>query len=93
MTKKIGKKGLMIILGGILTLLIVPGIAAGALVQGQTLQNGTLWITTYQTPTGTQYPQPFDSFHAKFQTLIGRLKTDPQSTSSHPGTKVSNSYR
>ena len=64
MTKKIGKKGLIIILGGILTLLIVPGIAAGALVQGQTLQNGTLWITTYQTPTGTQYPQPFDSFHA-----------------------------
>lgn len=45
-------------------LIVLPAIATAGLVQGQSLPNGTLFITSYQTPLGTQYPQPFDSFHA-----------------------------
>jgi hypothetical protein len=39
------------------------------LVQGQVNKHGTLWIVSYQTPTGNQYPHPFDSLHANNLTL------------------------
>jgi hypothetical protein len=62
-------KLLTIILIGLISITIATGTAQGHLVQGQVNQNGTLWFISYQTPSGTQYPSPFDSFHANNLTL------------------------
>lgn len=44
-------------------------ITSFTLVQGQSLQNGTLFIVSYNTPTGQEYPQPFQPIHANNLTL------------------------
>ena len=62
-------KLLTIILIGLISITIATGTAQGHLVQGQVNQNGTLWFISYSTPSGTQYPSPFDSFHANNLTL------------------------
>ena len=54
----------------VLITLMGTGIASANLVQGQVNQNGTLWIISYQTPTGTEYPQPFNNFHANNLSLL-----------------------
>ncbi len=46
-------------------LLLIPAASASPqLLQGEVLPNGTLWIVSYQTPTGSEFPQPFQYFHA-----------------------------
>lgn len=54
----------------VLITLMGSGIASANLIQGQVNSNGTLWIISYQTPTGTQYPQPFNDFHANNLSLL-----------------------
>ena len=54
----------------VLITLMGTGIASANLVQGQVNPNGTLWIISYQTPTGTEYPQPFNNFHANNLSLL-----------------------
>ena len=54
----------------VLLTLMGTGIASANLIQGQVNQNGTLWIISYQTPTGTEYPQPFNDFHANNLSLL-----------------------
>ena len=54
----------------VLITLMGTGIASANLVQGQVNSNGTLWIISYQTPTGTHYPQPFNDFHANNLSLL-----------------------
>jgi hypothetical protein len=49
--------------------ILIAGTAHAGLIQGQVNQNGTLWIVSYQTPTGDHYPQPFAAFHANNLTL------------------------
>lgn len=44
-------------------------ISSFTLVQGQSLQNGTLFIVSYNTPAGQEYPQPFQPIHANNLTL------------------------
>ena len=44
-------------------------ITSFTLVQGQSLQNGTLFIVSYNTPAGQEYPQPFQPIHANNLTL------------------------
>ena len=54
----------MIILGVLISILLLGSVSHAGLIQGQVNQNGTLWIVSYQTPSGNQYPQPFDAIHA-----------------------------
>lgn len=42
----------------------------GNFIQGQTTSNGTLYIVSYNTPTGYQYPEPFQSIHANSFVII-----------------------
>ena len=52
------------IMAVLLISIAITGTAHAQLVQGQVNQNGTLWIVSYETPTGTHYPEPFQTFHA-----------------------------
>jgi len=61
---------LIIIAIALIGILSTTGLAEGAVLhQGQVNSNGTLWIISYQTPTGQQFPNPYNSIHANNLTL------------------------
>lgn len=68
--KKInGWKSKLIIATALISIVALLGVSSGHLVQGQVNPNGTLWIVSYQNPTGSHYPAPFADFHANNLTL------------------------
>ena len=68
--KKInGWKSKLIIATALISIVALLGVSSGHLVQGQVNPNGTLWIISYENPTGSHYPAPFSNFHANNLTL------------------------
>ena len=64
-----GWKSKLIIATALISIVALLGVSSGHLVQGQVNPNGTLWIVSYQNPTGSHYPAPFADFHANNLTL------------------------